>query len=139
MRSVQQFVPRHLRARIHQVQDLERLLQASLPEEARPHCRAGGVQHGRLVVVTDSSVWATRLRFQAQTLLAAMRSAARGGISVPDRISVCVQPPGHPPRTALPPVRIPRSAAIPLLTTAATVPDPRLARALRRMARRAGG
>ncbi len=139
MRPAHQLIPSRLRLRLAQTRDLDRLLQACLPEEARPHCRAGGISNGRLVVVADSAAWATRIRFQERQLLARMHTVSRGATAVPERIRVCVSPLGTVRRKPLPAVHVPATARESLLITAAGVSDPRLARALRQMARRAAG
>ncbi len=46
----------------------ERLLPL-LPKELQPHCRIAGLQTGRLLLIVDSPVWLTHLRFRVPELL----------------------------------------------------------------------
>lgn len=48
---------------------LERLLDRLLDADSRLHCRVGNVRDGVLILFTDSTAWATRLRYQVPTLL----------------------------------------------------------------------
>jgi len=44
-------------------------VQANLPAPLNQHCYIANLREQILVVYTDSSVWATRLRYQAPTFL----------------------------------------------------------------------
>ena len=60
--------------------DLVQILQDSLPESQRNAISAANIRDdGELVILASSSAWASRLRYEADTLLAA---AAAAGHSV---------------------------------------------------------
>ncbi len=48
---------------------LEKILHASLPVPLNQHCRVANLQNKILVIHTNSSLWATRLRYMAPDLL----------------------------------------------------------------------
>lgn len=62
--------------------------------DAAPHVRLGGVDHGTVVVEVDAPAWATRLRFGARELLAAIEREI--GPDVVVRVEVQVRPPRRP-------------------------------------------
>ena len=59
-----------------EMDDLVKRLQASLGAEAGAHIRAANIRDdGTLVVLASSPAWASRLRFEADRLLAAARES----------------------------------------------------------------
>lgn len=52
---------------------LDRLLDGALTENERPHCRVANFSGDTLVLNTDTSAWAARLRFSAPDLLEQLR------------------------------------------------------------------
>ena len=75
MKSIKQLLatPSNILYRLLQhSQTLEQLnywLQASLPISLQPHCYIANLRNTTLVVHTDSSLWATRLRYLTPELL----------------------------------------------------------------------
>ena len=56
--------------------DLVQILQDSLPESQRQAISAANIRDdGELVILASSSAWASRLRYEADTLLAAATAA----------------------------------------------------------------
>ena len=52
---------------------LERLLDRLLDPDTRVHCRVGNIRDGVLILFTDSTAWATRLRYHVPSLLNALQ------------------------------------------------------------------
>lgn len=68
--------------------DLTGCLLRALPDELRPGLRAANVRDdGELVVIADSPAWAARLRFSADSLLAAAQAAGADVRSISVRVS----------------------------------------------------
>jgi hypothetical protein len=66
-------------SRAQQMGELTEILASALPESERNSIVAANVREdGELVVICASSAWASRLRYETETLLEA---AARAGIS----------------------------------------------------------
>ncbi len=58
--------------------DLAQILQDALPREQRSAVSAANLRDdGELVVLASSSAWASRLRYEADTLAAAVRAVGR--------------------------------------------------------------
>jgi hypothetical protein len=80
---------------IQRAQKMDRLtaaLKASLNADLAANLVAANVREdGELVVICSASAWASRLRFEAETLL----EAARGAGESPDRCLVRVAHEGH--------------------------------------------
>lgn len=111
-------------------------VRAVLRAAVRPHCIAASLKAGELVVTVDSPVWATRLRYAEEPLRCALAPAGC------ERVKIRVRPPGagayapggrafgHSPRRLSPRV------IAHLLDAADGIPEPGIAQALRRLARR---
>ena len=78
--------------RAQEMQSLTERLRGALPREARPHLvsasRSAAEGDPTLVLIADSSTWASRIRFCAEEVLAAARSE---GVSA-ERCRVLVRP-----------------------------------------------
>ncbi len=78
--------------RAQEAQSLTERLRGALPREARPHLvsasRPAAEDDPTLVLIADSSTWASRIRFCADEMLAAARS---GGVAA-ERCRVLVRP-----------------------------------------------
>jgi hypothetical protein len=58
--------------------DLVQILQNSLPEEQRAAISAANIRDdGELVILASSSAWASRLRYEADSLLAIVQAAGK--------------------------------------------------------------
>jgi hypothetical protein len=110
-------------------------LRRALPADLAAHLGAAHLRDATLIVVADGPAWATRLRFLEPELKAALDARTR---RVVRRVAVRVGPPVSAPRASAPPASRPLSAAAraALESGAAGVTDPKLAAALRRLARR---
>jgi len=84
----------------HQVQLLARnqahstlltTIQELLPDSSKPHCLSAQLKYELLIVHTDSSAWAAKLRFQLATLLPTLRRQA--GYHAVTKVSIRIQPP----------------------------------------------
>ncbi|MDR3492025.1 MAG: DciA family protein [Gammaproteobacteria bacterium] len=62
-----------LLAKIHQLNSLQQLLCESLDAKLAQHCQIANLENGSLIILTDSAIWATQIRFQAGDLLAKLR------------------------------------------------------------------
>lgn len=51
------------------IQKIEKIFNDSLPETLKQHCHVANLRDQTLVVHSDSSLWATQLRYMASDLL----------------------------------------------------------------------
>lgn len=129
--------PGPLRAVVDHARDLERLtrrLQRAAPEAVRGRWRLARLDPEEIVILAESSAWATRLRFLAPQL---QDAAERLGGRRPQRVTVRVAPSAPQPRRLDPPGPLSEQAAEALRSAAAASTDPRLREALERLAARA--
>jgi hypothetical protein len=125
-----------LLAEIARAQDLLSSVGAALPPPVKPHCLHAALHEGTLTLVTDSPVWAARMRFFAPDLVQAL--GTRHGPIRECRVRV-------QPRSAEPPARCgdgPRLSPATvdhLLEAAQDASGPAIADALRRLARAGAG
>lgn len=121
-------------------ESLGRAVETLLPAECRGHCRLGGFEGGRFVLLADSAAWATRLRYSAPEIREQLRRlpGGRGVTQVQVRVS--------PPASAAPstertrPLERPSAASGRALQDIAEAEtDPQLRAALLRLARRSRG
>lgn len=59
---------------VQQLRLLDHSLKFSLPEPLRSHCWPAGISGNQLTLITDSSTWATQLRYQQQQILKQINS-----------------------------------------------------------------
>ena len=69
MKSIQQFIRPSLAQKSQKFDYLRGILLACLPKNCHPHLSIANLNHKQLVLVTDSSVWASRLRLYTGTML----------------------------------------------------------------------
>ncbi|HWP94809.1 MAG TPA: DciA family protein [Gammaproteobacteria bacterium] len=124
-----------LAARGQGFEDLRRTVAAALPAALAGHLTGAVLAAGELVLLTDSAAWATRMRFHDALIRSVVR--ARHGVDV-TRVTVRVQlsEPPAAPRPAFSRPQLGVEARRSLENAAASVTDPALAAALRRLARR---
>lgn len=108
----------------------DQALKRSLPSAAAPHCHLANLRGGYAILHVDSAAWAERLRYLRATILEALGDGATDL-----RIRV-VTPEPEPPRRQ-PPRERPPEVAGRTLEQVADHCEPRLASALRRLARHA--
>ncbi len=64
--------------RAQNMDDLTTALRAEMPPDAGPNLLAANLrENGELVLIFASSAWASRLRFESDSLMAAARAAGR--------------------------------------------------------------
>ncbi len=119
------------------LQNLENALRHCLPEPLNQHFRLARVDAPtRLVLVTDSAVWATQLRYRSRELLEGMARA--GGVAC-RKVEIKIGPLSGPPPRPAPPRPMSAATAQCIHRSAAHIGDAELAAALRRLARRGQG
>lgn len=111
---------------------LQRRVRSALESELRPHCLHAILEAGRLTLVSDSPVWASRLRFCAPGIVAALGGDAPAVTEV--RVRVAPQAAGRSGPTRRPALILSAETVAHLLGAAAATDDPELAAALRRLA-----
>ena len=115
----------------------ERLLatvQAHLPPDLRAHCSGATTVDGQLVLFTESSVWATRLRYQQRDLIDRLRAHAY--LHIPT-VRIQVAPPARIPSPAPRPLQLSQANAAEIQKTASAITDLDLRAALQRLAKNA--
>jgi hypothetical protein len=118
---------RHLRLLTEQ-------LGSQLPAPLAQHCRVGNIDENCLILQVDSPTWATRLRYLAPALLAALRQQPGLEHLYSTRIKVRPAPfsAAPPPASGL---RLSEQAAAGIREAARTSPYPALQAALLRLSR----
>jgi hypothetical protein len=122
-----------LAAEARRLEALRLCVAAHLAPETGIHCLGADLKDGILTLFLDSAVWTTALRYQHQTLLAAVqRDLGQACHSL--KLRVLPEPiPGVPPKR--PPGTLSAGTRQLLDSTAAGLEDQALAAALRRLAR----
>jgi hypothetical protein len=69
---------------------LDRLLGKLLDDDSKLHCQVGNIRDGVLIIYSDSTAWASRLRYQAPTLLKQLQQ--RKGLESLQKIEFRVLP-----------------------------------------------
>ena len=62
-----------LLASVHLLQELDQIIADKLPANIGDHCKAANIKDNQIVIIADSSAWATRLRYQGPQLLKNLR------------------------------------------------------------------
>ena len=115
-------------------QRLLETVRTHLPPDLRAHCSGATTVGGQLLLFTESSVWATRLRYQQRNLIDLLRTHAYLPISA---VRVHVAP---PPQTLSPvrrPLELSQANAARIREAATTITDSDLRAALQRLAKHA--
>lgn len=73
----------------NRLSDLESLLKSSVDPDLAAQLQVAAVRKNRLILVSPTAAWATRLRMQAPPLIDALRAA---GISTIEHIDIRVAP-----------------------------------------------
>lgn len=122
--------------------DQARLLQAMtfslrqyLAAPLAQHCWVAAPRDRILVLVTDGPVWATQLRYQQREILKVLNTEFRLQLN---RVRIRIGPPPTPDPAARPGPRLSAEAARVLESAAASIEDPGLSAAMRRLARHGG-
>lgn len=114
------------------LQQLTRTLQEHLPEPLNRHCTVAAIHDNSLVLLTDSPVWSSRLRFHAPALL---RELERRHAIHLAKVLIRITPPEQvrPVAVSHKPQMSATTAGL-LRQVAGTMNDPALGAALRRLA-----
>jgi len=62
-----------LLASVHLLQELDQIIADNLPANTGQHCKAANLKENQLVIIAESSAWATRLRYQGPQLIASLQ------------------------------------------------------------------
>ena len=133
MDSISNKLQSRLRRQAQQLQGILTALKSTLPEDCQSHLEVGGIRDNQLVILTDSTVWQTRLRLYSQSMLESVHQHTEYRLS---RLIIKVSP----PRRAAPKVHHPRrllsqkSAEI-IEKTAQGINDDGLRKALEKLAK----
>lgn len=65
-------------------------IQELLPDSSQPHCLSAQLKHDHLIVHTDSSGWAAKLRLQLTPLLPTLRR--QPGFHLANKVTIRIQP-----------------------------------------------
>lgn len=118
--------------KLHQ---LTRWIQNILSPELAAHCHVQNIRNSSLIMACDSTVWATRLRYQTPTLLETLRRDA--GLNDLIDIQIRVQPAEQPPKQQTKHhATLSTDAAYCIQQCSESISDPELRRALERLAGR---
>ena len=109
-------------------------VQAHLPPDLRAHCSGATTVGGQLLLFTESSVWATRLRYQQRDLIERLRAHAYLPISA---VRIQVTPSAQTLTSARRPLQLSHANAATIRKAAAAIADSDLQAALRRLAKHA--
>ena len=120
------------RSRFHR--DLQLRLESILVSDMAGRYRIQNLREGILILQTDSSSWAARLRFELPKLLERLR--ATQGLQQLREVQVRVTPPDHPRSNTSRRALLSREASAILESAAASIQDPQLRDAFRRLARK---
>ncbi len=107
-------------------------LRSHLPEEVRAHLFVGGYRQGKLTLITDRAVWLTWLRYEQTRLLELLRQLPE--LEAVTGLTFKVRPVTPPKTPTVRPRALSSQAADELSSCARDTEDPRLKRALERLA-----
>ncbi len=126
----------NLISKVFYLEELTLLVRSHLAAELSPHVQAANYQAGKLKLVVDGSVWASRLRFCLPHLRASLPKHT--AFSQLTSINYSVQAPAHiaPKVATTQPVILAHNAEL-LQETAMGITHAKLQRALLRLANRA--
>ena len=115
-------------------QHLLATIQAHLPPDLRAHCSGATTVGGQLLLFTQSSVWATRLRYQQRDLIDRLRAHAYLPISA---VRIQVAPPAQTLTPSRGPLLLSHANAATIRKAATAIADSDLQAALQRLAKHA--
>lgn len=125
------YMPRQWLDRVREIRHLDHSLKFLLPEPLRDHCWPAGISGRQLTLVTDSSTWATQLRYQQQQILKQINSDL--GLKLNKlRVRISTRRIYH--KKQWPPRRLSTHNAEMIRAGARSIPDPEVREALLRLA-----
>jgi|SRR5690554_425483 len=117
------------------VEHLQRLLNQFLQPAAHEHCYLANYHAGILTLIVTDGQWATRLRYQQKRLLKQLQTLPEfNGVS---RIQLKVRPPLQTEKLKLRTIMLSEQAGQTIQASAEATQDPRLRKALERLAKHA--
>lgn len=138
MRCAGDFLDPDIRRRAAILRELDHAMWRLLPPQARERCRCAGIHHGALIVIAETGVIATLVRFHQQVILNDLRSNLADWFkTVPLKVQVRVSP---MPKAQKSPTRrpvAPGKGVATLESAARIVSDRGLSQSLKRLAKRA--
>ena len=134
MQSVRGLIPTSISKQARLLENLSRIIRASLPKNCQDHVSVAGIKDQQLILITDSPVWSSRLRLYTQNMTEMLAEHAKLQIN---RIQIRQSQPGSPPREE--PIKkfrhLSESSARLISQTANSIDDENLSNALQRLAK----
>ena len=132
MKSISNLITAKLYARTRELDQLNRVIRATVPENCKHHISVAGIRENQLILVTDSPVWASRLRLYTQNMISML--AEHAGIDVNSVRIKLIQPKIEPEAPAPKHRHLNKSNADMIKQTADSIDDPELRQALYHLA-----
>ena len=120
----------------HQLQALTDVVHRHLDPQLVPHCEVANFRRDTLVLLAESPVWATRLRYHAPALVQQLRSERAFNGLTTVRVRVAPRAGARNTPITLRPVMSAETAAL-IRESASSITDPALKSSLLRLSRRA--
>ena len=111
----------------------QRLLR-SLPAPLNEHVCLANIREDAAIIMSDSSAWLTRARYQGPEILKLLRQEP--GLDRLRKLHFKIQPMAQPPQPHLSKPQLSENAAELLISTAKVIDDPQLKAALHNLSRR---
>ncbi len=125
-----------LLTQVRLLQRVTKILRGALGNPLAEHCQAANLDGTTLVISTDSSAWAAKLRYCLTTLLSQLQD--RSDLPAIEQLRIRILPGNvSPPAPAARRLAISSEAAAVISHVAENTTDPQLQAALRRLARHA--
>ena len=121
-----------------QLRRLTRLVREFLPAPLNQHCQVANIRDQQLILIADSSAWATMLHYQTNSLLQHLKK--QPGMEHICNIRTRTSPQNHTNSDVKPSIdRLPQSTAVLIGDLADSMSNPALKKALLRLARHSEG
>lgn len=134
MKRIHGTIPAHLVQRSAQLRVLEEALRDCIPAECCNHCRVAGIFDDTLVIIVDSPIWSTRVRFYSSRIISHFRDLGKSAVArIRTRVGIVPTNGAGAPRRD-PPVRMSAESAHGFAALAHATDDPELRQALARLA-----
>lgn len=69
MKSISNIISPKLQSRAHLLEKLTAITTACLPESCHGHVSVAGIRDNQLILISDSPVWASRIRLYSQSIM----------------------------------------------------------------------
>jgi|GEM_PF-3931287 len=137
MRCAGDFLDPDIRRRVAILRELDHAMWRLLPPQTRERCRCAGTHHGVLVVIAETGVVATLVRFHQQEILDGLKNILADCFkTVPLKVQVRVSPMPEAPKSPTRRPVAPGKGVATLESAARIVSDRDLSRSLKRLAKR---